>query len=410
MSSPFKKRLIGGESGARTSAIALTIAGTGIAISLLSTGLLPAPEATTGLQVPASVFLRGLLPLMSVVIAGWAVARVPQSVPVVGFAALLAALASRALDPALDTFRLALVVASLVAAGAALVLLLPRAWRQLTVSLLILFHFCGIFCAILAAPPPGAAPPWLTTQIWTRVFRPYLQFAYLNNAYHFYSPEPGPATLLWFRLEADDGTAHWVKIPSRADAMDPLLVEYFRRLSLTENASQLANIQSIPPDVAQRRALASLNDVIPSIEEIAAEKPGIIQYRPLAPNSRNFIASYARHLAQATASAGQVDKIRRIKVYRVVHSVIHPGLLASGMSPVDHTLYAPFYQGTFDAEGTLLDPDNAYLYWLIPVLGPRPGVSVGNHSGRDYSLPGAPTTDRDFFIIHAGSSPWEEDQ
>ena len=23
---------------------------------------------------------------------------------------------------------------------------------------------------------------------------------YLNNAYHFYSPDPGPATYVWFRI------------------------------------------------------------------------------------------------------------------------------------------------------------------------------------------------------------------
>ncbi|CAN5301605.1 hypothetical protein BH10PLA2_BH10PLA2_34060 [soil metagenome] len=389
---------------------ALAAASAGIGISLLSAGVLPESGDVEDFWALANVALRVILPIVSVVVAGWAVARAPQSVAVVGLAALLTALAARAVEPSLDSVRLALIVASIVAAGAGLLLLLPQNGRRLVVSLLILFHFCGIFCAILAAPPPGTAPPWLTTQIWTKLFRPYLQFAYLNNAYHFYSPEPGPATLLWFRIEAVDGTARWKKIPSRADAKDPLLVEYFRRLSLTENAAQLATIQNIPPDIARRRALASLNDVIPSVEEIAAEKPGIIQYRPLAPNSRNFLASFARHIALASVRNGEVEKIRNIKVYRVVHSVIHPGLLASGMSPVDHKLYAPFYEGMFNAEGTLLDPDDAYLYWLIPVLGPKPGVFASSRSGRENPSLSVSSTDRDFLTIHAGSSPWEEDQ
>src|SRR5262249_51727018 len=45
-----------------------------------------------------------------------------------------------------------------------------------------------------AVSPPGhrrprdrpSPSPWLSTQIWTRIYRPYLEFLYLNNAYHFY--------------------------------------------------------------------------------------------------------------------------------------------------------------------------------------------------------------------------------
>ena len=42
----------------------------------------------------------------------------------------------------------------------------------------------------ITSPP---ATPWLTTQTWVRLFRPHLEFCYVNNAYQFYSPQPGPA-------------------------------------------------------------------------------------------------------------------------------------------------------------------------------------------------------------------------
>ena len=32
------------------------------------------------------------------------------------------------------------------------------------------------------------------------MFRHYLLFTYMNNAYHFYSPDPGPPTLLYRRV------------------------------------------------------------------------------------------------------------------------------------------------------------------------------------------------------------------
>src|SRR5437667_416198 len=80
-------------------------------------------------------------------------------------------------------------------AGAALVAA-PRPWRQGVISAIIVFHFGGIFMAT-ASPPPT---PWLVEQMFQRVYNPYLQFMYLRNAYHFYSPEPGPASLLCFLL------------------------------------------------------------------------------------------------------------------------------------------------------------------------------------------------------------------
>ena len=296
---------------------ALVLAAAGIGLSICSATFLPPAAEAPGIHL---IFLVAI-PCVSVIVAGWAVAAARNRFSW-SRAALASALAAAVLDPAWDTLRLVLLVASTVAACAALILLLPVDLRRLAVSLLILFHFCGIVCAVLAAPPPGSTPPWLTSQLWTRVFRPYLQFVYLNNAYHFYSPDPGPATLLWFRIERDDGTVRWEKIPNRRQhANDPLLIEYYRRLSLTENAAQLAPVSSIPPEVARRRALASLVGRIPSQDEIAFEAPAILQYRPLSAGKR-FIASYIHHIGNHS-SRWSKSGIKEIKVYRIVHTVIH---------------------------------------------------------------------------------------
>ena len=45
--------------------------------------------------------------------------------------------------------------------------------------------------------PPNGDAPFVSEQIWHRVARPYLQLTVLNNGYHFYAPEPGPAALVW---------------------------------------------------------------------------------------------------------------------------------------------------------------------------------------------------------------------
>ncbi len=170
-----------------------------------------------------------------------------------------------------------------------------------------------------------------------------------------------------------DGTSRWEKIPNRREhARDPLLIEYYRRLSLTENAAQLVLVGTIPPEIAGKRAVASLMDTIPSPDEITREVPGVLQYRPLTTNGQRFIESYVHYVAHHYAPGGKVEQIKNVKVYRVVHTIVHPGLLATGTNPGKHSLYMPFFQGTFDADGKLLNPGDPYLYWFIPVLESKP--------------------------------------
>ena len=77
------------------------------------------------------------------------------------------------------------------------------------------FHFAGILSAITSPPP---TPP-VTDQYWRRVAREYLMFAYMNNAYQFYSPDPGPACELWVCFEYDTGNADPKLIRTPDDTM-----------------------------------------------------------------------------------------------------------------------------------------------------------------------------------------------
>src|SRR5262249_10838679 len=115
--------------------------------------------------------------------------------------------------------------------------------------LFVLYHFCGILSAITSPDPM----PWLTAQLWTRVFRPHLEFCYVNNAYQFYSPQPGPAQVLWFCITDEENNQHWLKIPRRDEVLDPLGVESFRRLPLTERANQ-----NVPTPLGPPRELLDL--------------------------------------------------------------------------------------------------------------------------------------------------------
>src|SRR5262249_1808683 len=143
-----------------------------------------------------------------------------------------------------DSARLVLRVLMVIGFAAAVLLLCPTPVRRAVVSVLIVLHFAGIVTAV--ASPDGS---WLANQARTYIYPPHLQFMYLNNAYRYYSPEPGPAALLWFCVEYEPNTdgsrnLRWVKIPTLGKDGEHLRpddtplwpnLEYTRRMSMAES-------------------------------------------------------------------------------------------------------------------------------------------------------------------------------
>lgn len=309
-----------------------------------------------------------------------------------------------------DSAGLLLQVMFWVGLAAALLILLPQLARRLTLVVLVIFHFGGMLSAVLSVAPPNSAPSWLVSKLWVRVYRPYLQFMYLNNAYHFYSPEPGPPCLLWFKVEYEDGTSQWVTVPDQGDS--PTRLNFQRRLALTESTN-LLNPQSAEflMRLKARRDAADFGPLrIPLYHKELPENMQMqeaFQYREPMPYSKLMVSSYARHVAHAYPHKGGVA-VKKVKVYRVVHNIPNAPLLLHlherGLGITDPTQYSPYFQGDFDSEGRLLNEQDPYLYWLIPILrvpadapqqSPvRPGVE-------------APVSDKllDYLSVHAGDSP-----
>ena len=235
--------------------VALT--GLGLVAAAAVTG---AAVAAMGEAAPAVLAtLRIWLVSAGVAAAGYAVALRPDRAANWGLAAAAALLGGGppaadslprlglvGLPEHWDSLRLMLRVAALVLAAGAGVAAMPRVWRFRAASALIVVHFSGIFLAT-TSPSPS---PWITDQVFNRLYLPYLQFVYLRNAYHFYSPEPGPASLLAFLVKTETGgrevngvrqktyDRRWVVFPQRPqDVKDPLGVSYFRRLSITEQVA-----------------------------------------------------------------------------------------------------------------------------------------------------------------------------
>jgi len=280
-----------------------------------------------------------------------------------------------------------------VAASACLIgAIWTRLPRKVTFSLVMLgiaYHFAAIMSAVTSPPPT----PWITDQYWARVARPYVQFAYMNNAYQFYSPDPGPACQIWACIEYKTETPDspdapeaakdydWVYVVNRKqDYIDPLGLTYYRRLSITENLTQSAPAGYTPSQQEENTKIAARRDLAARKGFPRTFPVDNIEYR--LPNhliTRQVLPSYARHMIHSLGRPGK--EVKSIKIYRVVHTTISLNLFRGfdpstgealpGTSPYDPSLYLPFFQGEYDPNGRLKDSTEEMLFWYVPVLRSR---------------------------------------
>jgi hypothetical protein len=275
---------------------------------------------------------------------------------------------------------------------AAALFLMSRTARLIAVSVLVLYHFAGVLSAITSPPPT----PWLTSQAWVRLFRPHLEFCYVNNAYQFYSPEPGPANLLWFCIIGEDNQPRWLKVPNPNENYDPLGVEYYRRLSITERANGNEVLPAGPPPEVLLRRQQVINEYPFHPEAI----PGL-QFRMPDENSRQFLRSYARHVAKTYGSGRPGVGVKSIKIYLTQHRLLSQQQYANKEDPYDKASYLPFFVGEYDKDGRLLNPFDPLLYWIVPIIKvPKYDAETGR------VLPGQ-FEYKNYVTWHAGSDPFE---
>lgn len=264
--------------------------------------------------------------------------------------------------------------AFLAALVGSLLLLLPRRGRHVAISLLVLFHFTGMAVTVTSIDPPGATGPWVSKQLWTWVYRPYLSFLYLTNAYHFYSPNPGPPSFLWFVVTYQDGSYRWVKMPDRRNS--PIGMHYQRHLTLPEHSFAAMPMPILPTPlrgswqmIYHRRELGSTLEYLPDGRPIpmVQDVEVTLQYREPAEVSKKLMGSIARRVFWTEQDRDASNSIKSVKIYRVTHQILTPAELAAGHSPFAKEKHWPFYLGEYDGEGRLLDPLDPFLYWLVPI-------------------------------------------
>jgi hypothetical protein len=320
------------------------------------------------------------------------------------------------------SMRLLLAMVSAVAMLAVALYALPVEWRRAGVSALAVLHFAGIGTAALGAPPQ----PWIINQLWVRFYRPYLEFMYLNNAYRYYSPEPGPPTLLWFRVEYEEGKqihTNWIYVPDMDTETGrhrhPMGLVYQRRLSLTQNtepsetppltARDEHGVQRMNPAYQARLRHAPQDFVAPiplgQIAPASAENRLIVPFHPdirpetqlLVPNffPKDLLRSCAKYAMSLPHPTHPAAKAKTVKVYRVVHQIMLPRAYAGGMHPTDLVFYLPYYMGEYDQTGELTEASkrDPFLYWLLPNLRDNPNDL--EHSKL-----------RCYYLRHAGERDW----
>ena len=345
---------------------------------------------------PTMLIVQAIGALAALVLGGFALSRQPGS-PVSWLAAAgIAFMASYGFPADWDSGpRVARVLTVVALSGALLCAVSGRA-RWVMLSILGVVHFGGILTAVTGPPPQ----PYLSGQAWVLFYRPYLQFMYLNNAYQFYSPEPGPAVQLWavieYKTDDPDQRYQWFRMPVRpTHVRDPLLLSYYRRLALTERLNSLnPNPLESAAEQAQILARRNLRRDIPHHPQMTE----VQEYRP--PNSemrRLVIPSFARHIISTHQREGL--EVVSVKLYRVEHRMLPPADLSKGVSVFDPSWYLPFFYGEFDAEGNLLDSRDPMLYWLVPILYKTDSMT----QKKDAKIPYNPANYRDFVEVHAGS-------
>ena len=158
-----------------------------------------------------------------------------------------------------------------------------------------------------------------------------------------------------------------MKFPRRPqDMTDPLALSYYRRLSLTMRVEDFQP-SPVTDEMKRARTMRALGkDGIPIHPEYI---PIENQYIMPTDAVREFILpSYVRHVAHLKELQHPEGlAIDTIRVYRVIHRILHPQILQA-RGPYDPTTYEPFYLGEFDTEGRLVDPSDPLLYWMIPIV------------------------------------------
>jgi hypothetical protein len=120
-------------------------------------------------------------------------------------------------------------------------------------------------------------------------------------------------------------------------------------------------------------------------------------------NARMFLASYARHVASRYGSGRPGVGVKSIKAYLTQHRLLDQSQYANEkVDPYDKATYLPFFVGEYDANGSLINPFDPMLYWIVPILKlPKYDPQTGSPLPNQYDY-------KNYMVPHALSDPFDE--
>ena len=249
-------------------------------VALVLTNLAPLAIAPRVLIVFAGVLLAGIAVRLRLKHPREELEQRAESAALLSLAGVTALLAYFTMDDEWVSGHRLFGALAIVAFCGAVLILCAGTLRKVIVSILVVYHLGGIVAAITMMPPPtGGAAAFIPHRLWMSIYRPYLGFLFMNNAYHFYSPEPGPAWHMWFYVKYADGKGVWHKIPNRADS--PVNLHYQRLLSIPMLSLADNSLGVVPEDLAE----AMFDDAAKDTNEGERTKPSIGSFHPNRTNA-----------------------------------------------------------------------------------------------------------------------------
>jgi hypothetical protein len=253
--------------------------------------------------------------------------------------------------------------------------------------------------------------PFPSTQLWFRVEyregRPALGAgaAGLLGAPLGDGPFLAAAAVVAGRMDEErtDVFSHWFKLPDvdeEGRPRDPLRVQYQRRLSLTENVTpsqplppryyrdrdgvlhaspyMVKRDRQCPEPILKENQKGLLGQVeskdpvfVPYLWQVVPPNDprlGYTEYAAPDANSRLLLQSYARHAMRLPHPTLPNVRAVSVKIYKVLHHTLRPEEVAAGVDPQDLANFVPYYEGQYSKEGLLLDPEDPFLYWMLPIV------------------------------------------
>lgn len=210
----------------------------------------------------------------------------------------------------------------------------PSVFIRLIVSLVVFLHLGAIIIYVI-----GAGGPFVMKQASSWI-RPYLKMMWLDNAYRFYAPNPGPTEVIWYRLQYDDGSTRWTQLPKREDFY--FRMPFQRHMSIALLASMMIEKEAIKP----AEDAASVANILVN---------NSVSYKTvLTAAAEVYFRSYARHIARKEARhPTRGSQLVSMDCYMTHYGIRLPYDMRMNMDMYDPRTLQIQFIATYSPDGTM---------------------------------------------------------